>query len=151
MTEAVGRGHAGHRAEARTRLTALWAQVGSRGDALHRVAIAHHLADLQDDVREELTWDERALTAAGELTDERTEEHASGLAVRGFLPSLHLNLADCHRRLGAAAEARRQLAEAASLLDVLADDAYGRMMRAAVDHVRNALDAGSTDPLPTAP
>ncbi|WP_299951787.1 hypothetical protein [uncultured Modestobacter sp.] len=151
VTQAVTRGKAGHPDEARTQLAALWERVGPAGDPLHRVSIAHFLADLQDDVRAELAWDERALAAVGELTDRRTEQHTAGLTVRGFLPSLHLNLADCHRRLGAATEARRHLAEAVSLLDALADDAYGRLMRAAVDHVRDALDAGSTDPLPTAP
>ena len=151
VAAAVERGHAGQRAEARAQLAALWELAGEGGDPLIRVTIAHFLADLQDDVREELAWDERALAAAGALTDERTAEQSAGLQVRGFLPSLHLNLADCHRRLGAMEPARRHLARAEADIDGLADDDYGRLIRAGLEHVRAALDAGSTDPLPSAP
>lgn len=73
------------------------------------------------------------------------------MQVRGFLPSLHLNLADCHRRLGDPTHARDHLAEAQRSVDALADDDYGRMLRDALQHVRDALDVGSTEPLPTAP
>lgn len=151
VTEAVAQGHAGRREQARARLTGLWEQVGSTGDPLHRVTIAHFLADLQDDVRDELAWDERALAAVGELTDERAQQHHSGLQVRGFLPSLHLNLADCHRRLGHAGPARDHLAQAEAVVARLADDPYGQLVRGGLEHVRAALEAGSTAPLPTAP
>ncbi|MGY1605013.1 hypothetical protein [Geodermatophilus sp. SYSU D00815] len=151
VTEAAALGQAGDRAGARDRLVRLWEEAGADGDPLHCVTIAHFLADLQDDVREELAWDERALAAAAELTDERTARHRAGLEVRGFLPSLHLNLADCHRRLGDPDTARAHLAAAESLVHVLADDGYGRMLRGALQHVRDALDAGSTDRLPSAP
>ena len=148
---AVALGRGGARAEARRRLTDLWARVGPDGDPLHRVSIAHFLADLQDDVRAELRWDERALAAAGDLTDERAQQYDAALRVRGLLPSLHLNLADCLRRLGDAPGARQHLAQAEASVDELADDAYGRMIRAGLWHVREALDAGSTEPLPSAP
>ena len=36
-------------------------------------------------------------------------------------------------------------------IDVLADDDHGRLVRTGLEHVRAALDAGSTDPLPSAP
>lgn len=129
----------------------MWQRLGPDGDPLHRVSLAHFLADLQDDVREELSWDERALAAVGDLTDERVQQHLAAMHVRGFLPSLHLNLADCHRRLGDPTRAREHLAEAERSVGALADDDYGRMMRGAMHHVRDALDAGSTDPLSTAP
>jgi hypothetical protein len=151
VTAAVERGRAGDRPGARERLAALWQQVGVAGDPFHRVTIAHFLADLQDDVREELAWDERALATVAELTDDRVARFDAALQVRGFLPSLQLSVADCHRRLGDPAAARRHLAEAESLVHVLADDDYGRLVRAALTLVRDALDAGSTDPLPAAP
>ncbi|MGX5653757.1 hypothetical protein ACWKWC_03190 [Geodermatophilus nigrescens] len=150
VTAAAQLGRAGESARAREQLLELWNRVGDTGDPLHRVTIAHFLADLQDDVRDELAWDERALAAVTELTDERAARHDAALHVSGFLPSLHLNLADC-RRLSETAQARAHLQVAESLIHVLADDDYGRLMRGAVDHVRDALDAGSTDRLPTAP
>jgi hypothetical protein len=152
IVAAVELGRGGARADARRRLTDLWDRVGPDGDPLHRVTLAHFLADLQDDVRAELRWDERALAAADDLTDERAQQYDAALRVRGLLPSLHLNLADCLRRLGDASGARQHLAEAAASIDELADDDdYGRMIRAGLWHVRQALEAGSTQPLPSAP
>jgi hypothetical protein len=151
IVAAVELGRGGARDEARQRLTGLWARVGPDGDPLHRVTLAHFLADLQDDVRAELRWDERALAAAGDLTDERAQQYDAVLRVRGLLPSLHLNLADCLRRLGDAAGARQHLARAESSVDALADDDYGRLIRTGLWHIRAALEAGSTGPLPSAP
>ncbi|WP_369134359.1 hypothetical protein [Modestobacter sp. I12A-02662] len=151
LTAAVERGRAGDRLGARERLAELWRQVGPAGDPLHRVTVAHFLADLQDDVRDELAWDERALADVAELTDERTARFDPGMQVRGFLPSLQLSVADCHRRLGDPVAARRHLAEAEQLVHVLADDDYGRLIRAALTQIRDALDEGSTDLLRAAP
>lgn len=151
VAAAVELGRGGQRAEARTRLAALWEAVGPGGDPLLRVTIAHFLADLQDDVRAELAWDERALSAVQALTGDRAAQQHAGLRVRGFLPSLHLDIADCHRRLGAPEAARRHVARAEADIDVLADDDYGRLIRAGLGHVQAALAAGSTDPLPSAP
>ncbi len=151
IVAAVELGRGGARAEARRRLTDLWEGMGPEGDPLHRVTLAHFLADLQDDVRAELRWDERALAAAGDLTDERAQQYDAALRVRGLLPSLHLNLADCLRRLGDASGARRHLAQAGASVDELADDGYGRLVRTGLEHVRSALEAGSTEPLPSAP
>ena len=151
IVAAVELGHSGARTEARRRLTDLWERVGPDGDPLHRVTLAHFLADLQDDVRAELRWDERALAAAGDLTDERAQQYDAALRVCGLLPSLHLNLADCLRRLGDLSGARRHLARAEASVDELADDGYGRLVRTGLEHVRGALEAGSTEPLPSAP
>ncbi len=82
--------HAGDREEARNRLGALWAELGSDGDPLHRCTLAHYMADAQDDPGDELAWDLRALTAAeavrhiggpGESGAEGAAEH------RHLLPS----------------------------------------------------------------
>jgi hypothetical protein len=151
IVAAVELGRGGARAEARRRLTGLWDRVGLDGDPLHRVTLAHFLADLQDDVRAELDWDERALAAAGDLTDERAQQYDAALRVRGMLPSLHLGVADCLRRLGDAPGARQHLAQAEASIGELADDGYGRLVRTGLEHVRGALEAGSTEPLPSAP
>jgi hypothetical protein len=47
------------------------------------------------------------------------------MQVRGFLPSLHLNLTDCHQRLSDPTRAREHLAETERSVDALADDDCG--------------------------
>ncbi|MFI6939030.1 hypothetical protein ACIBI4_07135 [Streptomyces sp. NPDC050418] len=137
--QAVMLHHGGDREEARERLLALWVEVGEDGDALHRCTIAHYMADTQDDPADELAWDLRALTAADSLTDERVDGHHQGLAVRGFYPSLHLNLAADYRKLGRDDEARAHLASARESLGALGDDSYGDGIRAAVERLGRQL------------
>ncbi|HWD03879.1 MAG TPA: hypothetical protein VG674_15660 [Amycolatopsis sp.] len=130
---------AGDRAGARETFLVLWRQIGEDGDPLHRCALAHHLADVCDEPAEELEWDLRALAAADELTDERAQEYHSTLAVRGFYPSLHLNLGEDYRKLGDAAAASRHLAAAGEKLDALGDDDYAAGIRAALDGLARRL------------
>ncbi|MET8044024.1 hypothetical protein ABZU25_24565 [Micromonospora sp. NPDC005215] len=132
IIEAVQLGQSGRQVQARELLGALWDEIGPGGDPLHRCTLAHYLADLQDTTEAELSWDERALAAVSDLTDERAKRYLSSLQVRAFLPSLYLNLADCHRRLGNPAQARKHLARAGEHLAHLADDPYGEAIRAAV-------------------
>jgi hypothetical protein len=130
---------AADRDAARTRLAAVWAEVET-GDALHRCVLAHYLADLQDDVRDELRWDLRALAAADEVAaEERVPEADVALDVRTLYPSLHLNLGDDYRRLGAAARAREHLALAQAVEHVLPDDGYGRMIRGGIANLAGRL------------
>jgi hypothetical protein len=101
VTAAVQRGRDGERADARRELEALWAEVeAGGGDDFHRCVIAHFAADLQDDGRDELAWDERALAAVEGVSDEPAQEFDRSLRVRAFLPSLYCSLADDHRRPG---------------------------------------------------
>jgi hypothetical protein len=134
----------GDSATARSQLTALWDAVGAAGDPLHRCTIAHFLADLFDHAADGLTWDVRTLDAADALTDERAQAHHPSLSVAGFYPSLHLNLADNYRRLGAFEAARRDLDAARARLDLLSDDAYGTTIRTIVAEVEAAVAEGST-------
>jgi hypothetical protein len=140
IAQAVARGHAGARAEARERFARLWARLGPSGDPLHRCALAHHAADVQEDLGEELRWDLRALAAADELTDARAREHHGSLTVAGFYPSLHLNLADVHRRLGDTGQARVHLVEAERAVGALPDDGYDRMIRQGIARCAARLD-----------
>jgi len=144
---AVEQGRAGDKAQARAALTRLWGRVGSGGDALHRCSIAHYLADLQDAVADELLWDQRALAAVAGLSDERAQQHLASLQVRGFLPTLHLNLADSYRRVGDRDRAQHQLGLAGEFADGLPDDAYGSMIRGGILRVAELLGAGSREPL----
>jgi hypothetical protein len=121
----------GDRAGAYATFTALWASIGPDGDPLHRVALAHHMADVCDDPAEELEWDLRALAAAGAMTDSAT--------ARGFYPSLHLNLGEDYRKLGDLAAAREQLSLARARLDALCDDDYATGLRLALDGLAERL------------
>jgi hypothetical protein len=127
----------GDRVGAAELMTVVWADIGGEhGDPLHAVTLAHYLADLQDDPAAELEWDLRALHAADGLTDERARRYHHSLAVRGFYPSLHLNLAADYAKLGDAASARRHLDRAeAALADLPAGD-YADMIVGAVARLR---------------
>ena len=76
--------------------------------AAQRCVLAHYLADLEDDVADEVAWDERALAAYGDVCE--TELAPIGIpSAAGLAPSLHLNLGDGYRRQGRADQARHQL------------------------------------------
>lgn len=74
MTE-IGRGmelgQRGERDAAREVFAGVWDRLGADGDPFHICALAHSMADVQDDPREELVWDLRALEAADLVSDER--------------------------------------------------------------------------------
>src|SRR5690349_12798297 len=82
--EAMALGQRGERAPARALFAEVWAAIGEDGDPFHRCALAHAMADVQDDVADELLWDERALAAADELTDERVAAGGVPTGVAGF-------------------------------------------------------------------
>ncbi|MGW4368814.1 hypothetical protein ACWEKT_24530 [Nocardia takedensis] len=137
---AVRRG-SGNPEQGRRALRTLWDELGSAGDPLQRCVVAHHLAVLQETDAEALVWDQRALAAV----------FAPGIplddGLRCFLPSLYLNLADSHRRVGDFDGAKMQLAIARGHLRILAEDAYGAMIRSGLDRVEAALEAGSSERL----
>ncbi|MEU7085623.1 hypothetical protein [Streptomyces achromogenes] len=137
--------HGGDREEARSRFLDLWAEIGEDGDPLHRCTLAHYLADTHDDPADELAWDLRALSAAEELADGRPGGDPG--SVRGFLPSLHLNLAADYVKLGRAEAARSHLRRARSTARVLADDGYGAGVRSAISRLALRLgeDGGPGD------
>ncbi|KAA1422210.1 hypothetical protein FE697_013650 [Mumia zhuanghuii] len=151
VTEAVTLGHQGDRDGARAGLQEVWDQIGAEGDPFHRCVVAHYLADVTPDPQEELRWDERALAAAHETTDARAQEYDSGLAVAGFFPSLHLNLADVLRRLGRFDEAAVHAEHAAARIDILPDDGYASTIREALAGVRYAIAARDTSARESSP
>lgn len=149
MTTRIGQAvmlhHGGDREEARSRFLGLWAELGEDGDPLHRCTLAHYMADTQDDPADELAWDLRALSAAEELADGRVTEHRLSLQVRAFYPSLHLNLAADHAKLGRAETARSHLRMARAAVGALADDRYGNGIRSALDRLERQLDEEGRD------
>jgi hypothetical protein len=149
IVAAVELGRSGERAAARLALEVLWNEIGENdGDAFHRCVLAHFMADLQDDDRAEIQWDERALVAVASVTDERAQEYNASLQVQGFMPSLYLSLADDHRRLGEVERAQEFLDQARSVSDVLGDDPYGMIIKNAMESITMALAEGSTERLP---
>jgi hypothetical protein len=140
IVAAIKLSHDGERDEAREHFAALWDEIGPDGDPFHRCTLAHYMADVQDDPNDELTWDLRALEAAEALTDERAQSYHASLTVEGFLPSLHLNLADDYNKLSDFTRAREHLERARETVHVLADDVYGAMIRSGIDRVTGELD-----------
>jgi hypothetical protein len=89
--------------------------------------LAHAIADVQDDVRQELVWDQGALAAADLLTDGRVAQAGVMPPVAGLYPSLHLNLSECYRKLGDLGRACEHLQQAQTAVGGLGDD--GSMRR----------------------
>jgi tetratricopeptide (TPR) repeat protein len=129
----------GERDAARSLFSQVWDEIGPTGDALHRYALAHHMADVQDDVREELAWDLRALEAADSVTDERARQAGVASPVSGFYPSLHLNLGEVYRKLGDLDRAREHLQQGRAAVGSLGDDGYGQMIKGGLDRLDDRL------------
>jgi hypothetical protein len=136
----LGRGmalsHAGERDAGRRVFEALWEDIGGEdGDPLHRCAIAHAMADVQDDPASELVWDLRALAAAEHISDLRAAEAGMTASVASLYPSLHLNLGECYRKLGQPEPAAEHLRRGLAAAGALPDDGYGRMVRGGLDRL----------------
>jgi hypothetical protein len=129
----------GQRCDARTMFIEIWEAIIDGGDPFHRCALAHSMADVQDDPGDELMWDLRALEAADLLTDERVEAAGVAGSARAFYPSLHLNLADVYRRIGHRDKAREHIALGLETLGSLDDDSYRRTIRDALERVERKL------------
>ncbi len=133
----------GERDAARRLFAELWQEIGGAdGDAFHRCAIAHSMADVRDDVDEELDWDLLALDAADALTDARAAEGGVTTPVAAFYPSLHLNLGECYRKLGDVERARHHLLQGQASLAALPEGGYSAMIRGGFDTLTQALAAG---------
>jgi tetratricopeptide (TPR) repeat protein len=132
-------GQRGERDAARDIFSQAWDEIGSSGDALHRCALAHWMADVQDDVHEELVWDLRALEAADSVTDERAQQAGVTGSVSGFYPSLHLNLGEAYRKLGDHDRARDHLERGRAAVGALGDDGYGQMVKGGLDRLADRL------------
>jgi hypothetical protein len=139
VAEAVELGQTGRAAEARELFTQLWAELGPDGDPLHRVTVAHYMADLQEDPHEELAWDLRALEAVDGVTDQRAAAAGATGPVAAFYPSLHLNLGEDYRRIGDPEAARRHLELGRAAAGALPADGYGQMIRGGLEGLAQRL------------
>jgi hypothetical protein len=127
----------------RQRFQALWDEVGGSGDPLHRCILAHYMADLFEDATASLLWNQRSLDAARELSDDRLRAALPDQTVSGFLPSLHLNLAQDYERLGLPAAARRHLSSARAGFAALPEGGYSAMIQRGVARLEEKLAGGS--------
>lgn len=130
----------GDRDASRSRLEELWDEPALREDSLCRCILAHYLADLQEDPREELKCDMLALAAADALTDREVTSRYPGFSLNEFYPSLHLNLAEDYRRLGDMPSAREHLSRAQKSVDVLPSGGYGAMIRGGIARLNELLN-----------
>ena len=144
VAEAVELGQTGRAAEARELFTQIWSELGPDGDPLHRVTVAHHMADLQEDPHEELAWDLRALDAVDGVTDQRAADAGATGPVAAFYPSLHLNLGEDYRRIGDAEAGRRHLELGRAAAGALPDDGYGQMIRGGLEGLAQRLGEAGT-------
>jgi len=138
IAEGITLRHASQREAARLRFSQLWAEIGPGGDAFHRCALAHSMADVQDDPRDELVWDLRALEAADALTELDTPAPCS---VSAFYPSLHLNLGDVYLRLGDLGRAQEHLERGQGASAALGTDRYGWLVTEALARLAERLSA----------
>ena len=125
----------GKREQARVLFEMIWREIGEDGDALQRCALAHSMADVQDNPNDELEWDLTALDAARQASDDDVKQAGLAGSIADFFPSLYLNLADVHNRLGNYVDARAYLALAREHLARLAVGDYRRMLADALDRL----------------
>lgn len=132
--------HAGERHDARAHFTALWRNL-DEDDHFHRCVLAHYMADAQDEPESELHWDQIALEMAEAATPNEFDERFPGMTRASFLPSLHLNLAACHEKLGELSKAIEHAEMAHRAAFALPDSPLGTMTAHAITRLRARLAA----------
>lgn len=146
----IGLIHGGDRSGGRAKLEAVWSRISSDPEPIHECTLAHYMADVQDEVAEELAWDIRALDAALRCTDTDAQRQSQALSIAAFMPSLHTNLAEDYFKLGDVARSQAHLATARNFASALKDDAYGQMLRRGIERLASKIDTHDKQ-LPVAP
>ena len=103
-----------------------------RSDDFDACVAAHYLARHQPDAESALEWNARALAHAEAAGPER---------VRGFFPSLLLNLAKAYEDVGDLAAAARHYDRAGEEARGLPDDGYSAMIRRGISSGRARVAA----------
>jgi hypothetical protein len=124
---------AGRPVEARDLFVRAWE---SRTDDYEASIAAHFVARHQATPEETLRWNQEALARAEAVDDER---------VRGFYPSLYLNLGHSHEQLGEMDEARRFYALAAAAATSLPEGPYGATVRDGIARGQERVRAQAQD------
>ena len=105
-----------------------------RADDYDACIAAHYVARHQQTDHDAFVWNERALQHA---------MLAPRDLVRGFMPSLLLNIAHSYERLGRLDEARSHYERAAAHLDALDEDAYADTVRDGIARGLRRVEAAS--------
>ncbi len=129
---------------ARTLFEAILPKIGS--DAAQNCILAHYMADVQEELEDELFWDLRSLQYLEEVKDERIVVVEATLATAEFFPSVYLNIASCYKRLGNFDESARYLSLAEESCSVLADDGYGKFIRNRIASLGEEIRKDSGEP-----
>lgn len=127
----------GDRSEGRGLLEASWAGTVS-GEHAKRCVLAHYLADVQDDLDDEIRWDESALRDF-ELVGDGDLVEIGIPSAAGLAPSLHLNLGDGYFRRGDLEAARQELNAGLDRVGALGDDGYSAMIRKGLSGLEQRL------------
>lgn len=135
----------GNVSEARESMATIWSDLEDGGGAYHRCVLAHFIADTQQEAADELTWDLKALDIADDALAERVDG-AEADALRRFLPSLHMNVADGYRKLGDFEMARRHLEAGVQTSAALGVDAYGQTVRSELLRIEAQIADGDSGP-----
>lgn len=133
---AVARLQAGDVAQGRRELLALW--TAAHG-AQQRCVLAHFLADTEQEVSAELEWDLLALEAATGTRSASGEPLSA--AVSAFLPSLHLNAGDAHRRSGDHERAGQHAEAGLFRLQTMPEMGYTQMINTGLQRLQSRLSA----------
>jgi hypothetical protein len=115
--------HRGQRETTRHLFAQIWDEIGGeQADPLHVCVLAHAMAGVQDDVHQELVWDQRALAAADLLTDARVAQAGVRcpwpVCIRRYISTL----ASATRKLGDLGRAREHLQQAKATIVALGDN-----------------------------
>jgi hypothetical protein len=84
---------------------------------------AHYVARHQKNIADKLKWDETALQLALKINND---------TVKGFFPSLYLNIAKCYEDLNDFDNARKNYQIALSFTNLLPDSGYGNMIKGGI-------------------
>lgn len=103
-----------------------------RKDDYDACIASHYIARLQDNPQDILLWNQRSLDYAKVVNDE---------TVKGFFPSLYLNMGKAYQDLGDKENARKNYQLATENLDVLSENSYGDTVRNAVAKRLKELDS----------
>ena len=142
VLEAVGQAVNGRSEVAKAALEKCWNEATEQ-DHAQRCVLAHYLADQQERLESETSWDEEALSAFAHLRD--GDLAAIGVpSTAGFAPSLHLNLGDDYLRAGRVQDAKNQVARAQESVALLPEQGYGAMIREGVGRLQERVEAATT-------
>jgi tetratricopeptide (TPR) repeat protein len=84
---------------------------------------SHYVARHQKSIADKLKWDETALQLALKINND---------TVKGFFPSLYLNIAKCYEDLNDFDNARKNYQLALSFTNLLPDSGYGNMIKGGI-------------------